>query len=158
MEDFQAQIRALVRLALSNCAEGHSYLHYERQAAQWALGYEQLTGRAPMCSLSTKKFALEVEYLAARTMEQLDAQCFHRKLPGIGIPSDCHKIMDPVGIGVGAFTKHETLLMICVGYVSPYTGKLYAPMVRHVRESRRIVFFRMSIHSIQIILDSRLMT
>ena len=45
MEDLEVQVKALVRLALSNCVEGNSYWQYERQAAGWALGYEQITGR-----------------------------------------------------------------------------------------------------------------
>lgn len=123
------QVKALVRLALSNCAEGNSYWRYERQAAGWALGYEQLTGRIPLCALGSRRFAMEVEYLAARIMEQLDGHCFNMKLPGIGVPSDLHLTQDGVGIGFGQFTRNETLLMICLGCVSAHTGKLYAPML-----------------------------
>jgi len=129
LEDLASQVKALARLSLSNCVEGNSYWQYERQAAGWALGYEQLTGKIPLCGLGSRKFAMEVEFLAARIMEQLDAHCFNMKLPGIGVPSDFHLTMDGVGIGFGHFTRNETLLMICVGYVSAYTGKLYAPML-----------------------------
>ena len=83
-------VKALVRLALSNCVEGNSYWRYERQAAGWALGYEQLTGRIPLCALGSRRFAMEVEFLAARILEQLEAHSFNMKLPGIGVPSDIH--------------------------------------------------------------------
>jgi hypothetical protein len=129
LEDLETQVKALVRLSLSNCVEGNSYWQYERQAAGWAMGFEQLTGRMPLCRLGTRKFAMEVEFLAARILEQLDAHCFNMKLPGIGLPSDFHLTMDGVGIGFGQFTRNETLLMICFGYVSPHTGKLCAPML-----------------------------
>ena len=69
LEDLGRQVRALVRLSLSNCVEGYSYWQYERQAAGWALGYEQLTGKIPLLRLGTRKFAMEVEFLAARIME-----------------------------------------------------------------------------------------
>ena len=129
MEDQEMQVKLLVRLALSNCVEGNSYWQYERQAAGWALGYEQLTGRIPLCALGSRRFAMEVEFLAARILEQLDAHTFNMKLPGTGVPSDFHLTMDGVGIGFGQFTRNETLLMICLGYVSAFTGKLYAPML-----------------------------
>ena len=101
MEDLEVQVKALVRLALSNCVEGHSYWQYERQAAGWALGYEQLTGRIPLCALGSRRFAMEVEFLAARILEQLEGHCFNMKLPGIGVPSDLHLTQDGVGIGFG---------------------------------------------------------
>ena len=129
MEDLEMHVKALVRLALSNCVEGNSYWRYERQAAGWALGYEQLTGRIPLCALGSRRFAMEVEFLAARILEQLEAHSFNMKLPGIGVPSDIHLTQDGVGIGFGQFTRNETLLMICLGCVSARTGKLYAPML-----------------------------
>ena len=128
-EVLEIHVKALVRLALSNCAEGDSYWQYERHAAGWALGYEQLTGMKPLCGLGSRRFAMEVEFLAARVLEQLDAHSFNMKLPGIGVPSDFHVTQDGVGIGFGQFTKKETLLMICFGCVSACTGKLYAPML-----------------------------
>lgn len=129
MEDLEMHVKVLTRLALSNCAEGNSYWQYERQAAGWALGYQQLTGRIPLCALGSRRFAMEVEFLAARIMEQLDGHCFNMKLPGIGVPSDLHLTQDGVGIGFGQFTRNETLLMICLGCVSAHTGKLHAPML-----------------------------
>ena len=74
----------------------------------------------------TDHFAADVEYLAARALQALDAQDANMLSAGLGIPSDIVLVMDGVPIGnLGLLSQNETLFVLCIGFVNPLTYKLH---------------------------------
>ena len=119
----QQAMRHVVRLALSNLVEGRSGLEYERDATRLSL-----CGLALPARCQTRHFLRDVEHLAGRIIEYLDAADLHTPLGALGIPSDFGMLMDPVTIGTNKFARHETVLMLCLSVVSPHTHKIHTPM------------------------------
>lgn len=56
----------------------------------------------------------------------LDASDLHKKLPGTGIASHFSLSWDTGSLGRAVFSKHESLVAICVQFVSAETGSLEA--------------------------------
>ena len=119
-------LKILVRTALSNAVEGHSGHEYERAVTRLGLCGIPVGGR-----FSDRRFAREVEFLAAQTLQHLDGHDINGVLPGLGIPSDFGLVIDPVSLGVGSslFPRHGTILATCLTLVSRHNGSLYSPML-----------------------------
>ena len=81
--DKELALDAVVDICLSNASEGRSFLSFERDAERNRRRGVQV-GHWP-CSRS---FCREVEFYAARALQNLDAMDFQRLVVGLGIPSD----------------------------------------------------------------------
>ena len=112
-----------VRMALANIVEGSSAYQYERDIAR--LG---LSGCAVHWRCRSRHFVRDVEHLAGRIIQSLDAADINTPLRGLGIPSDFGILIDPVSIGSSMFARHDTVLMECLSVVSPHTHRIYTPM------------------------------
>ena len=81
--DKELALDTVVDICLSNASEGRSFLSFERDAERNRRRGVQV-GHWP-CSRS---FCREVEFYAARALQNLDAMDFQRLVVGLGIPSD----------------------------------------------------------------------
>ena len=75
----------------------------------------------------TRAFYQDVEYLAARTVREMDSTDAALALPGLGIASDFAVLLDgvPVG-GTHSYGRHGSVTVICVTAASPFTCHLFS--------------------------------
>lgn len=66
--------------------------------------------------------------LATLVVQQIDAWYINRNLPGLGIPSDCTFMGDPVSLGLSVRARHDVAMILCVCLVDSFTGDLGARM------------------------------
>ena len=78
----------------------------------------------------TRHHLKDVEFLAARCIQEYDAQDVRQPLSGLGIRSDFAILMDgvPVG-GVRAFGRHGSVIVVCISSISPHTHRLHARLL-----------------------------
>ena len=120
----ERMVRNAVREALATAVEGQSYSAYERQMVRNSLSEAMVGSR-----LGSRRVAQQFVNLGAMVMQLLDAEDFHTKLPGIGVPSHYGVSMDGVPIGVGHMTSHDELLVVCLYIVSAQTFVAHSPML-----------------------------
>ncbi|CAE7237091.1 unnamed protein product, partial [Symbiodinium sp. CCMP2592] len=77
---------------------------------------------------STQFFQL-VEHLAAAYVKEVDAGDLSAPLPGIGIKSHFSLIFDIVSLGRSSFSRHESLVVTGISFVSPTTGMLHTRLL-----------------------------
>ena len=116
-------IENAVRMALANIVEGSSGLQYERDIARIELAGCNVHGRC-----RSRHFVRDVEHLAGRIIQGLDAVDVNMPLRSLGIPSDFGILIDPVSIGSSMFGRHDTVLMQCLSVVSARTHRIHTPM------------------------------
>ena len=116
-------IENAVRMALANLVEGSSGRQYERDIARLELSGCNIHGRC-----RSRHFVRDVEHLAGRIIQSLDAADINMPLGSLGIPSDFGILIDPVSIGSGMFARHDTVLMQCLSVVSAHTHRIHTPM------------------------------
>ena len=119
----QQSIENAVRMALGNLVEGNSGLQYERDIARLELSGCVVHGRC-----RSRHFVRDVEHLAGRIIQSLDAADVNMPLRSFGIPSDFGMLIDPVSIGSSMFARHDTVLMQCLSVVSAHTHRIYTLM------------------------------
>ncbi len=112
----------IVRLAISNAAEGRSWLCFERDFARY-----RLAGASVDLQLSGRRWAGEATAIAAMCLAEQNAAEFNEPLPGLGIPSDFAVLADPVAVGDSVMARHGDLLVVCLGIVSARTGLVCQP-------------------------------
>ena len=84
LDDNDAALRNLVRLALANAVEeGRSWQSFVRDVAR-----HRLADAKAGSQYATRDFATQVTAAGAMVMAQMDARDFADDLPGLGIPSD----------------------------------------------------------------------
>ncbi len=120
----QQMIRNAAREAIAKAVEGQSYVAYERQMTRYLMANAQVGKR-----LGSARVAQEFVNLGGLVMQMLDAQDFHTKLPGIGVPSHYGVSFDGVPIGVGKMTSHDELLVVCMFIISSQNFLPYSPML-----------------------------
>ena len=121
---WEEHVKSLVTVALGCAVEGQSGQAFERQVARLQHCGLQLSGA---CGHS-RHFCRDVEFLATKVVEVMDACEWTSMLPGLGICSDISVMADPVSIGSSHFARHETVLVVHVTLVSRQSGALYMPM------------------------------
>ena len=122
-------LSTLVRAALSaNGTSGAAFVRFLSQLS--------LEGVAVGERYHTADFALTVRYLAARCVQDGDAQDLSAKLGGLGIPSSLALLVDgvPVG-GISLYGRHGSVLVICVSFANPSSGRLHARLLTWVVQS-----------------------
>ena len=134
-------MKNLVSRALFLCCEGQSSLAYERDISNLLsmVGREQLGDQH-----HSRKFFIQVVYMAARVLEKLEALRINSPIAGLGIASDFGLAMDPVSLGSGVQARHETVLVICLCLIGSH-GKMYTsflcaptlPLEGHTGDSLR---------------------
>ena len=74
-----------------------------------------------------KAFVKDVDYLAARRLEALDAEDLGVILRGLGIRSSLAILVDGVSPGAnGKYARNGTVQVICIAFVSPHSNRLLA--------------------------------
>lgn len=75
----------------------------------------------------TRAFYQDVEFLAARAVQEMDSADAALSLPGLGIPSDFAVLLDgvPVG-GTSCYSRHGNVTVVCVTSASPFTCHLFS--------------------------------
>ena len=122
-------LSTLVRTALSaNGTGGPAFVSFLSQLS--------LEGVAVGDRYHTADFALTVRYLAARCVQEHDAQDLSAKLGGLGIPGSLALLADgiPVG-GISLYGRHGSVLVICVSFANPSSGRLHARLLTWVVQS-----------------------
>ena len=119
----RCSVENAVRMALANIVEGCSGLQYERDVARL-----ELSGCVVHWRCRSRHFVRDVEHLAGRIIQSLDAADINTPLGALGIPSDFGILIDPVTIGSSRFARHDTVLMECLSVVSPHTHRIHTPM------------------------------
>ena len=66
--------------------------------------------------------------IAALSHQHLDAWCWARLLPGLGIQSDFSFMADPVALGSTLRPRHDVALVLGICLVNSWTGSLQADM------------------------------
>ena len=121
--DARQILRNLVSRVVFSCCEGQTGLGYERDIANLLeIAGPQYFGHQH----HSRKFFLQVIYMAARVLEKLEAAQINQPLGGIGIVSDVGVLLDPVSLGLCSMARHETVLVICLALVGS-GGRLYTP-------------------------------
>lgn len=115
-------LRALVRIAVGNCSERGSHVGFVREAQRLSLAGVHVAG------IANYEFSRMAVSFAAMVLTQMDAEDFNAILPGLGIPSDFSGLADPVSLGVGVRSRHDTLCVLCLNIISRWTGCSYTPM------------------------------
>jgi len=115
-------LRALVRVALANSSERGSHAGFMREAQRLSMAGVHVAG------IANHEFSRLAVSFAAMVLNQMDSEDFNAILTGLGIPSDFSVLADPVSLGVGVRTRHDTLCVICINIVSRWTGRSYTPM------------------------------
>ena len=110
----QKAMTNLVRLAIVNAVEGRSGAEFERDVHRQALAGVDIGDKQ-----RSRHFCREVENIACRVLQELDALDINTPLSGIGIPSDVALSIDPVTLGSAGFGRHETVLMQVLSLVNP---------------------------------------
>ena len=123
ISEHQQSVENAVRMSLANIVEGSSGLQYERDIAR--LG---LSGCAVHWRCRSRHFVRDVEHLAGRIIQSLDAADINTPLRALGIPSDFGILIDPVSIGSSFWARHDTVLMECLSVISPHTHRIHTPM------------------------------
>lgn len=70
------------------------------------------------------RFARLVEFLGASGIQILDALDINNTLPGIGVKSNIALTWDASNLSRAVFSRHETLLAICLSYVNRSSGQV----------------------------------
>ena len=115
-------LRALVRVALANSAERGSHAGFMRETQRLSMAGVHVAG------IANPEFSRLAVSFAAMVLHQMDTEDFNAILLGLGIPSDFSLLADPVSLGVGVRSRHDTLCVICINIISRWTGCSYTPM------------------------------
>ena len=99
----------VVTCAISCAVEGLSGLAYEREVHRL-----QLMGLNVGTALHGRRFFQEVVHCSSLVLKQLEALSWNMPLNGTGCPSDFAVVLDPVSLGTGFTSRHDTVLMINV--------------------------------------------
>ena len=118
-----ARLLNTVRVALAHAHAGGSYVEFPSR-----LWMHYLTGGDVSVSAVNREFFKAVVAFGSLSVSHLDADDFNGELPGLGIPSDFSILADPVALGVGPRSRHDTLCVICLCLASKWTCRLYTPM------------------------------
>ena len=112
----------LCQRGLACAVEGDSALRFAREVARLSIerGLPQM--QIP------RNFYQDVTGLGCMALQQIDHWFFQRALPGLGIPSDCAFMADPVSLGLSVRARHDVVMVLCVCLVSSFTGKLHSRM------------------------------
>ncbi len=114
-------MRFLVSQVIANAYEAGSDLQLLRQLARL-----QCYGIDCGDKCHSPDFFRLVEYLTAQIKTMMDAEDFDLALPGTGLRSHFGLIFDGVSLGTSSFSRHETLLVVGVSYISGETGRPHA--------------------------------
>ena len=117
-----AGLRALVRVALANAVERGTAIGFAREVQRSALAGQTIV------HMATPEFFRLSTSFASMVLSQMDAADFNGVLIGLGIPSDFSILVDPVSVGVGVVSRHDSLCVICLQITSRWTGQAYTPM------------------------------
>ena len=113
-------LEVLVNIALGVIVDGLSYDRYVLHVARVAR-YNVNVGQ----KYHSVEFVKDVEYLAARRIEAMDAEDLETFLPGLGIRSSVAIIADGVSPGNnGKYARNGTVQVICIAFVSPHSHRL----------------------------------
>ena len=92
----------------------------------------QAAARLRMCHVDlgdkyvSRPFLRLCEYLCAKLIEICDAETLSQKLPGLGVLSPVSISFDGVSVGDSMYARSESLVVVVLSSVSPYTGLLGA--------------------------------
>ena len=75
-------------------------------------------------SSSSFRFARLVEFLGASGIQILDSLDINSLLPGIGVKSHIALTWDASNLSRAMFSRHETLLAVCLSYVNRNSGQV----------------------------------
>ena len=106
---------------ISNAYEGGSDFHLLRRL-------EQLRRYGVDCGdkFHSPEFFRLVEDVTAQAKLFLDAEDFNQALSGLGVSSHFSVLFDSVSLGSSTWSRHDTLLVVGVSFVSPVDGRLHA--------------------------------
>ncbi|CAK0897782.1 unnamed protein product, partial [Prorocentrum cordatum] len=112
-----------VRVVLAHAQGGGSF--NELPGVLWG---HHLASANVSTGATNREFCKAVIAFASLSLSHMDADDFNGDLPGLGVPSDFSILADPVSLGVGPRSRHDTLCVICLCLASRWTCRLYAPM------------------------------
>jgi hypothetical protein len=111
----------LVRAALAESVSGATAAHFVKHISRLAL-----EGVPVGDQFHTRHFVQDTQRLAAKCIAAQARIDLDMRLGGLGIPSNVAVLFDgvPVG-GVTLYGRHGNLLVVCLGYVSPWDGRMH---------------------------------
>ena len=118
----QTVLVTLVRAALAESIAGSSANAFVRHISRLALDGVDVGGR-----FHTRHFVRQAVRLGAKVLQVQDRLDMDERLGGLGIPSSFALLFDgvPVG-GVTLFSRHGTVEVICVAFISAATGRIHS--------------------------------
>ena len=120
LEPTPDSLEVLVDIALGVIVDGLAYDRFVHHVAREAKRNVNVGQK-----YHSLEFVKDVEYLAARGIEALDAEDLGTILPGLGIRSSLAILADGVSPGTnGKYARNGTVQVICIAFVSPHSNRL----------------------------------
>jgi len=122
-----AVLHTLTRAALSVRAAHGSAREFPRYIARLAMEGVEVGNK-----YHTPEHYGDIEFLAARVGQRLEARELAKPLAGLGICSDLALLMDGVPLGgCNRFGRHGSVTVLCTNSVSPITHRLHSRFITH---------------------------
>ena len=111
-------LKVQVREALANVAAGRPDEDYIRTLMRLRCAHIDIQ------KYFSREFVLQTERIASACVKVLDGEEVNAVLPGHGLQSHLGLSFDIGNLGRAAFSKHESLISVSLGFVSSHTGAL----------------------------------